>query len=386
MQPSVFSQLSFRDLVGKIAYVAYPLHALMEGHDLPEDADGALAYGYIDPTQGLTLEVLAPARMEDGRVFSELDLMRALNVSAKLRAGGVDPNAAVAFPADQGALANSYADHLANIARFYAVSESRAATRDDADIDGLRHPEYPDDVQVILYDEEAGTELVWFTLQGYTQDGDFYGSLLNEPAGDFSVHAGDLMVILKRDNAEGVSTLITSPAFKLVLDADEDTAQADAVFEHKNAIACEVMRRADPFDLGTADDDSAPADEYDFEAFVAADAIPAGASAELAADVLAYILSKSFGCDFKAEDCAVAATALLSSWADAGIAAEEPAYDPREIVDEAFSRWDEAKAAFDKDAPMVTNQNGEKVRGKSTYHFIVRLYSQNWDLEDEGEE
>lgn len=92
MDTRCFEELGFRDLYGKVAFIEYPMQDLLRegcGADLPDDADGALVYGYIDATAGLTFEVLALARMSELMAYSDLDMMRVLNYSAKLHAGAV---------------------------------------------------------------------------------------------------------------------------------------------------------------------------------------------------------------------------------------------------------------------------------------------------------
>lgn len=68
-------QVNFRDLFRQVLFVGYslrePLAAAGGVADLPEDADGMLAYGYIDPDAGLSFEALAPARMSDLTVYPE---------------------------------------------------------------------------------------------------------------------------------------------------------------------------------------------------------------------------------------------------------------------------------------------------------------------------
>lgn len=216
-----FEDLSFRDLYGKVAFIEFPLLDLLEegcDADLPADADGALVYGYIDATAGLTFEVLAPARISDLTVYSDLDMMRVLNCSAKLRAGAVLPDAAVAIPPDQDPFEDAYAKHIALIDKFYGPDEELADTRSDAFLDHLRHPYFPDDVRVLLHIEGAGDELVWVTLKGYSDENEFYyGKMLNEPDTDCGIHNGDLVAFLPvRFKEEDELALITMPNLKLV--------------------------------------------------------------------------------------------------------------------------------------------------------------------------
>ena len=221
MDTYCIEDLSFRDLYGKVAFIEYPLQDLLgKGCDagLPADADGALVYGYIDAAAGLTFEVLAPACMSDLTAYSDLDMMRVLNCSAKLRAGAVLPDAAVAIPPDQEAFADAYAKHIGLIDKFYGPDEGLASTRGDAFLDHLRHPDFPDDVRVLLHIDGVGDEVVWVTLKGYSDENEFYyGKMLNEPDTDCGVHNRDLIAFFPvKFKEEDELVLVTMPNLKLV--------------------------------------------------------------------------------------------------------------------------------------------------------------------------
>lgn len=221
MDTRCFEELGFRDLYGKVAFIEYPMQDLLRegcGADLPDDADGALVYGYIDATAGLTFEVLALARMSELMAYSDLDMMRVLNYSAKLHAGAVLPDATVAMPPDQDPFVDAYAKHIALIDKFYGPDEELVDTRGDAFLDHLRHPYFPEDVRVLLHIEGTGDELVWVTLKGYSDENEFYyGKMLNEPDTDCGNHNGDLVAFLPvRFKGEGELALVTTPKLKLV--------------------------------------------------------------------------------------------------------------------------------------------------------------------------
>ena len=196
MMPFSIDQVNFRDLYRQVLFVGYSLREPLAAAgvaDLPEDADGMLAYGYIDPDAGLSFEALAPARMSDLTVYPEFDLMRKLKCTMKVRGAEMSVHTNVAYSKNPAEYWETYADHIASIDEFYAVSPDREVTRKDTAIDHLRHPCYPDDIRISIVDEDYGEERLWATLQGCTEDGLYYvGKLLNEPAQNFGVHAGDL--------------------------------------------------------------------------------------------------------------------------------------------------------------------------------------------------
>lgn len=91
MMPFSIDQVSFRDLYRQVLFVGYSLREPLAAAgvaDLPEDADGMLAYGYIDPDAGLSFEALAPARMSDLAVYPDFGLMRKLKCAMKVAAEG----------------------------------------------------------------------------------------------------------------------------------------------------------------------------------------------------------------------------------------------------------------------------------------------------------
>ena len=383
-------QVSFRDLYRQVIFVDYSLREPLAAAgvtDLPEDADGMLAYGYIDPDAGLSFEALAPARMSDLAVYPDFDLRRKLKCSVKVRGAEMSVHTTVAYSKNLEEYRETYADHIASIDEFYAVSPDREVTRKDTAIDHLRHPCYPDDIRISIVDEDYGEERLWATLQGCTEDGLYYvGKLLNEPGQNFGVHAGDLVALVPDRGADGMGELafLTTPKLKLEPEDDEEDPD-DEAFEVKFAVACEVMRRADLLDLGTNEKHAAPADEYDFEAFVAADCISADSDVEQAAAVIAKIIGTSFDVECDALECEEVAEELLAAWDEAGVEPDDVDYDPMPLVDEHFSRWDEEKARWDEEASAAADADDEPGDAGVTYHFIVRTCSQDWDDEDVDE-
>ena len=64
--------------------------------------------------------------------------------------------------------------------------------RDFKFLDSMRHPDYPDDIQVLLVKENFKIEQVWVRSWKYTQD-ELFGQLLNEPDQNFGIHNGDII-------------------------------------------------------------------------------------------------------------------------------------------------------------------------------------------------
>lgn len=63
--------------------------------------------------------------------------------------------------------------------------------RSFAFLDGARSVEFPDDIQIVLFQKGMQPEQVWVKCCSFT-DNKLYGMLLNEPDQDFGVHCGSM--------------------------------------------------------------------------------------------------------------------------------------------------------------------------------------------------
>ena len=101
--------------------------------------------------------------------------------------------------------------------------------------------------------------------------------------------------------------------------------------------ACDVFRESDPADLEPGEEEGAPADEYDFDALIASRAIPSTLTVGRAAQILAYLFSRSFDLRITSGECSAMAQRLLEGWPpDDGL--DDDAFDPFRIVDECFAK------------------------------------------------
>jgi hypothetical protein len=128
-----------------------------------------------------------------------------------LRSGSVPPESRVLFPGDAKALEGRYAEQIEQVEKSHAASEGVLATREVEQVDGLRSPEYPDDVYAILTSDDLPPEGVWFRLEGIAGEGMLAGVLLNEPDSDYPVHEGDLMAIALTESEDKSPMLLTFP-------------------------------------------------------------------------------------------------------------------------------------------------------------------------------
>lgn len=74
----------------------------------------------------------------------------------------------------------------------YSVSEEVVIARNTFAIDDFRHPQFPDDVMLIFYQEELQSEGIWCRIES-EKEGKPVAMIMNESNSDFGVHRGDMI-------------------------------------------------------------------------------------------------------------------------------------------------------------------------------------------------
>ena len=168
--------------------------------DEPGRSTGIAAIPYIDPHMGLMLQVLGSIDLQTRETARVLPEHKPLKLPA---APYRDTPFLLLRPCDYPDL--PIESHALNLARDYAVSQERDATRGRRDIDLLRDFGNPDDVLVLLAGKGLRPEAVWGRLERVDRDGTLFARLENEPYDDFGVHAGDVCpLILDADPESGL--------------------------------------------------------------------------------------------------------------------------------------------------------------------------------------
>lgn len=208
-----FADLGFRDIAGRLLVVECPLLKRLDKTAIvvPAGADAVLAYVYVDHEQGLSLYALAPTSFASGSIFHEASFPVAQGQLVLLRSGSIPPESRVLFPDDAKALEGRSAEQIEQVEKSHDPSEGVLAAREVGQVDGLRSPEYPDDVYAILTSDGLSPEGVWFRLEGIAGEGMLAGVLLNEPDADYPVHEGDLMAIALTESEDKSPMLLTFP-------------------------------------------------------------------------------------------------------------------------------------------------------------------------------
>ena len=99
-------------------------------------------------------------------------------------------------------------EYIHVINECYKCSEQTEEMRKLTFLDPLRSPDYPDDIQVLLYQKGMQIEQVWVKCFAYTED-ELFGKLLNEPNQDFGVHNGSIIGFAPMETEDGLLCVYT---------------------------------------------------------------------------------------------------------------------------------------------------------------------------------
>ena len=192
-----YSEVGFRAFYHN--FVAVPIKDNLK--EVVEDFPGAdkanyiLTYGYIDHTEGLTLEVLATAFKHDESFIFEVGNTE---ISSKIRIGSVRDDECFYFSDEDGKKYERYADKIEMLKSYFAGDEVEES-RNMHFLDESRSPEYPDDVLVYLLKDGNKVEGCWVRIEGLAENY-IIGTLLNEPDQDFDCHAGEEIAFYVHQN------------------------------------------------------------------------------------------------------------------------------------------------------------------------------------------
>lgn len=180
-------ECNFRDLYHRVCFIecADQVQNLKKVFSVSKRDNGVLAYGYIDHEEGLTFEVLAPARLENGILSRGIGNNE---VSMKFRRGSVNDREITLY--DDRSVFKEYDEKFKTIDTFFNSGEAVDDTRMITEIDGCRHLDFPDDILAYAVKAGLGTEGVWLRCEGVDKKG-IKAKLLNNTEQDFGVKAGD---------------------------------------------------------------------------------------------------------------------------------------------------------------------------------------------------
>lgn len=171
-------------------FTAFPVKDSLQSaiRDFPAAAyaDYILTYGYIDPENGLCLEVLACARKtEKGFLFADGND----SIRSSIRISEVADDEFYYFEDENSRLANGFSEKI-DMLRAYDVSEDVEKTRDMKYLDEFRDPYTVDDVLVMLTGDDMEPEECRVRITGL-EEHCFLGVLLRDPDQVFGSYKGD---------------------------------------------------------------------------------------------------------------------------------------------------------------------------------------------------
>ena len=210
------NEVPFRAFLARPVIVRYDASRLFDHYDniaWPETADSVLCYTYYDRQAGMNLDILAPARFEDGAVFHDMAPMLVAKARMMIRSDAYE-SCEVRFlqEQDEEQVLERYSYQCEISDSYWKGNKSLVVMLSLEEIDHLRHPQYPLDVQVGLIGEDGGIELVWMRLEGVAEEGYLTAELLNNPYGSFECVSGDLMALGVTEDSEGTLRLYTCDA------------------------------------------------------------------------------------------------------------------------------------------------------------------------------
>ena len=159
------------------------MRSVLKGFPGETMADGVLTYGYIDPEQGLCLEVIAAAKIlgEDARFAPTNDqVKRMISIEA------VTDSECLYFGDEDEHLTGCYGEKLRSLRR-YDADEAVEKTREMAFLDECRDRKNIDVVTVYLTKDGLEPELCRVRISGM-EENRISGVLLDEPKQPFGWH------------------------------------------------------------------------------------------------------------------------------------------------------------------------------------------------------
>lgn len=191
----IFKETGFRPLYHYVC--AFELNDTLRKviKDCPdaEKASHMVAYGYIDPDEGLMLEVLGAGKQAP-KYFYFKEPYQGERIS--LHVSEVESVDFCFFPKLEPRFYKKYLPRIEELKK-YDASEQVEESRKFAFLDSCRSNEYPDDVEVLLLKKGLKKEKVWVTITGLG-DHCIVGKLLNEPFQEFGISEGESITFYVR--------------------------------------------------------------------------------------------------------------------------------------------------------------------------------------------
>lgn len=166
---------------------------------IPDDVDGAIAYGYVDANNGMAFGIARLASIENNHIhMSDLpaEAPRSLLRKDVEDADYIDLSIT---DLDLKPLADY---EKAMRAAHDTRSRDTETLRDLTILDSGRNPWFPDAIDTLLLHGDDNPVEVWVHVNELSND-TIYGVLLTKPAADFGVHQGDRVPVMPYQTKSG---------------------------------------------------------------------------------------------------------------------------------------------------------------------------------------
>ncbi len=182
--------LNFREMYRQICLLSgeeiFDEVNLKDIFDFPpeEKLNGFLTYCHTDFDGALFFEILAGTLEQAGKIKT---FPGSYKKNVRLKRGAVGD---CEIKIVTGEYSIPFRDKIQMINDEFDVDDRKEKTRFVKSVDSLRHPDYPDDVQVFFFAENLNPEPAWLRCEKI--DGNiFTGTLLTELNQDFGFKIGD---------------------------------------------------------------------------------------------------------------------------------------------------------------------------------------------------
>ncbi len=165
-----------------------------------------LVYSYIDHEFGLSLRILGPIEVEEGKAFlnkkrldKRLDIVRYSEME-KLELTPVDSKVAEQI--------ENAIQVIEEMDSYYAPYEAIKSTREDEKLDSFRDEVVPDNIKFLMITPDHKKEFLEGKIEDYDSEKGYYHCvLLKEPKQDFNLKEGDKVVLkyVDRPNYQGLA-------------------------------------------------------------------------------------------------------------------------------------------------------------------------------------
>ena len=208
----IIGETDFRELFSKVLYIQ-PTEEVRKtfakNAGICSGNEGFLAYSHIDDQAGLSFDILCQANIEGGKLTYG-GLLK--DICWIVRRGYLD-GCRFADAEQYGVCRSDFCEeirqHIHMIDENYECKNTQTKEmRRFAFLDPVRSSDYPDDIQVLLYQEGSRPEMVWVKCYAYTQN-ELFGLLLNEPNQDFGVHEKDIIGFAPMKTERGMICVYT---------------------------------------------------------------------------------------------------------------------------------------------------------------------------------